>query len=75
MRSDYEKESVIKELLTLLIKPVYDLFGDKIVTKVKSFATERLNAVKNLGFILPEQALKGQNGEEFNDYFVLKINA
>lgn len=75
LRSDYEKESVIKELLTLLIKPVYDLFGDKIVTKVKSFATERLNAVKNLGFILPEQALKGQNGEEFNDYFVLKINA
>mgnify|MGYP006879954261 CR=1 FL=1 len=45
------------------------------MTKVKSFATERLNAVKNLGFILPEQALKGQNGEEFNDYFVLKINA
>ena len=75
LRSDYEKESVIKELLTLLIKPVYDLFGDKIVTKVRSFATERLNAVKNLGFILPEQALKGQNGEEFNDYFVLKINA
>ncbi len=45
------------------------------MTKVRSFATERLNAVKNLGFILPEQALKGQNGEEFNDYFVLKINA
>lgn len=73
LRSDYEKESIIEEILSTIIQPVFELFGDKTVTKVKSFAIERLNAVKNLGFFLPEQALKGQNGEEFNDYFV-KVN-
>lgn len=73
MRSDYEKESIIEEILSTIIQPVFELFGDKTVTKVKSFAIERLNAVKSLGFFLPEQALKGQNGEEFNDYFV-KVN-
>lgn len=73
LRSDYERENIIEEILSIIILPVYDLFGDKIVTKVKYFATERLKAVKNLGFILPEQALKGQNGEEFNDYFVKAI--
>lgn len=72
LRSGYENEAAIKEILTLIKQPVFDLFGDKIVTKVKSFASDRLAAVKSLGFILPEQPLKGQNGEEFNDYFVLK---
>lgn len=72
LRSDYEKEDTIKEILLLIIQPVFDLFGDKIVTKVKSFATERLAAVKSLGFSLPKQALKGQNEEEFRDYFVFE---
>lgn len=72
LRSDYEKEEVIKEIISLIIKPVFDLFGDKIVTKVQAFANQRLAAVKSFGFRLPEKPLKGQNGEEFTDYFVLK---
>lgn len=71
LRSDYENAEVIKEILSVLLLPAFDMFGDKIVTKVKSFASERLSAVKSIGFTLPEQALKGQNGEEFNDYYVV----
>ena len=70
LRSDYECQGVIKEILSLIIEPVFDMFGDKVVTKVKNFAAERLSAVKSLGFVLPKQSLKGQNGEEFNDYYV-----
>ncbi|MDE7439183.1 MAG: GNAT family N-acetyltransferase [Clostridia bacterium] len=70
LRSDYEKESAIKEILSMIEQPTYDLFGDKIVTKVKAFATERHAAVKALGFSLPQEPLRGQNGEEFNDYYL-----
>lgn len=71
LRSDYEKRDVIAEILSLIIAPSYDMFGDKIVTKVKDFAFERLAAVKALGFTLSIEALRGQNGEIFNDYYIL----
>ena len=54
---------------------VYELFGDKVVTKVKSFATERLAAVKALGFSLPSEGLKGNSGEIFNDYYIKKARS
>ena len=58
----------------LLIMPaVYELFGDKVVTKVKFFATERLAAVKALGFVLPKEGFKLQNEEECRDYYVAKL--
>lgn len=73
LRSDYEKESVIYEILSLIMPSVLDYFGDKIVTKVKSFAKERLAAVSRLGFVLPEVGFKLQNGEERGDYFVVNL--
>lgn len=71
--SDYEKESIIKEILSVIMPAVYELFGDKVVTKVKSFATERLAAVKALGFVLPKEGFKLQNEEECRDYYVAKL--
>lgn len=73
LRSDYEKQHIIKEILSAIKPRVKDMFGDKIVTKVKSFATERIAAVSALGFTLPKVALKGHNGEEFNNYYVAKL--
>ena len=72
LRSDFEKADVITEILSLINEFVFDLFGDKVVTKVKADATERLAAVKRLGFVLPKIALKGNEGEVFNDYYVLR---
>lgn len=57
----------------MIMPAVYELFGDKVVTKVKSFATERLAAVKALGFVLPKEGFKLQNEEECRDYYVAKL--
>lgn len=72
LRSDFEKTDVITEILTVVSRLTFDLFGDKVVTKVKANATERLAAVKQLGFVLPKIALKGNAGEIFDDYYVLR---
>ena len=72
LRSDFEKADFIVEILTLAARLTFDLFGDKVVTKVKANATERLAAVKKLGFVLPKVALKGNAGELFDDYYVLR---
>ena len=72
LRSDFEKEDAIAEILTLSAQLTFDLFGDKVVTKVKANATERLAAVARLEFVLPKVALKGNQGELFDDYYVLK---
>ncbi|MCH5163199.1 MAG: GNAT family N-acetyltransferase [Clostridiales bacterium] len=71
LRSDFEKADAITEILSLITEFVFDLFGDKVVTKVKASATERLAAVNRLGFVLPKIALKGNAGEAFDDYYVL----
>lgn len=73
LRSDYEKRDVIAEILSLIIAPSYDMFGDKTITKVKYFAFERLAAVKALGFVLPKEGFKLQNEEECRDYYVAKL--
>ena len=72
LRSDFEKADVIVEILSLIAEFVFDLFGDKVVTKVKQNAIERLAAITHLGFTRPKVGLKGNQGEEFNDYYILK---
>ena len=72
LRSDYEKANEIAEILNLSAKLTFEFFGNKVVTKVKANAFERLSAVKRLGFILPKIALKGNEGEAFDDYYVLR---
>ena len=72
LRSDFENVCAITEILKLVAQLTFDLFGDKVVTKVKSNATERLEAVKKLGFVLPPKPLKGNAGELFDDYYVLR---
>lgn len=72
LRSDFEKADLIEEILKLITEFVFDLFGDKVVTKVRSNAFERFAAITRLGFKRPEIALKGNQGEVFDDYYVLR---
>ena len=72
LRSDFEKADVITEIFALIIGFVFDLFGDKVVTKVWSNAKERLDAIKHLGFARPKVGLKGNQGEVFTDYYILR---
>lgn len=72
LRSDYENEVAIKEILSLIISPTFELFKcNKIATKAIAKATERINALEKIGFSLSSEKLIGHNGTPYCSYFVL----
>ncbi len=71
IRSDYEKQDIIENIVSLIISETFELFDcDKIATKVKAEAAERRNALLKIGFALSEEKLIGYDGTEYGDYFV-----
>lgn len=71
LRSDYEKEEVIKEIISLIMDDCYDLFYCKyIATKGFKNATARRAALKALGFADKNAPLVGNDGTEYYDYFI-----
>lgn len=72
LRSDYEKADEIVKILDMILKPTYSLFHcDKIATKAIHKATERIKALKALGFHYTDEKLIGHDGTEYDFYFVL----
>lgn len=72
LRSDYETADVIASVLSLIASPSFVLFGCSIVaTKAVSTATERIKALKSLGFVKSDQPLIGHDGTKYYDYYVL----
>ncbi|MBD5103304.1 MAG: GNAT family N-acetyltransferase [Ruminococcaceae bacterium] len=70
LRSDYEKESVILNILSLIIPPAYGLFGcESIATKAVKEAVERISALEKYGFKKNDNKLIGEDGTEYSDYF------
>ncbi len=73
LRSDYEKEGNIFEILSLIMPSVFKLFEcEKIATKIPSFASERKLAIVRLGFAVSEEKLIGHDRTVYADYYVLK---
>lgn len=73
LRSDFEKTEYIINILSLIIDEIAEMFGcDKIATKAIEKATERIEALRKLGFTLSDEKLIGHNGEIFSDYYVRK---
>ncbi len=73
LKSETETAETIEEILSLIVKPAYDLFDcDKVVTKIKPFMTERLNAAAALGFKRIPHPLVSESGEKYHDYYALK---
>ncbi|SFR78255.1 GNAT family N-acetyltransferase [Anaeromicropila populeti] len=73
LRSDYEKETEIESILSLIIKQAYDIFNcDKVATKAKSNALERVDALEKMGFRSTTEKLKGHDGTEYDSYYVIK---
>ncbi|MBQ1224106.1 MAG: GNAT family N-acetyltransferase [Oscillospiraceae bacterium] len=71
LRSDYEKEAFIFELLKLILSFAYDTFScDRIATKAVRSANERIAALRKSGFELSAFPLIGHDGTEYRDYFV-----
>lgn len=71
LRSDYETELDITEILSLIVPVTYDLFYcGMIATKVVGIATERIQAVERMGFVASDEKVKGHDGTEYGDYYV-----
>jgi len=72
LRSDYETESCIENLLSILITPIYNLFQCQIIaTKAVSFANERIKALEKMNFNWTDQKLVGHDGTEYENYWVI----
>lgn len=70
LRSDYEKESIILNILSLIIPPAYSLFGcESVATKAVKEAGERISALEKYGFEKNNNKLIGEGGTEYSDYF------
>lgn len=67
IRSDYEQEGCIYEILSLIVPQASGLFGCRMAaTKIPPFAAERL------GFVFSEEKLTGgDDGKTYTDYYVL----
>lgn len=74
--SDYERKEHIFEILSLIIHPAFELFDCRMIaTKVPQFASERKQAVEQLGFIASdEKMIGGHDGKIYMDYYVLYVD-
>ncbi len=74
LRSDYEQEKIILEILSLIMQSAFELFEcEMIATKVPPFALERKLAVEQLGFTASrEKLIGGHDGKIYTDYYILQ---
>lgn len=73
LRSDFEKASEIKNILSLITVPSFEMFGcNMIATKAVPSAKERIGALTSSGFVYCEEPLIGHDGTKYYDYYVLK---
>jgi hypothetical protein len=72
LRSDYETEERIYDILSLIVPSTYEMFDCKMIaTKIPKAASERRAAASKLGFKSSEEKLVGDDGTEYGDYFVV----
>ncbi len=73
LRSDYEREDRIQEILSLIVPPAFALFGCRMLaTKIPPFAAERRKAAEQAGFAESKETLiGGDDGKIYTDYYVL----
>ena len=69
LRSDYEKEAEISEILALVAEPAYDWIGcSRLITKAKPIAGARIQALTAFGFTPADTSLIGHEGTLYGDY-------
>ncbi|MBQ7355409.1 MAG: GNAT family N-acetyltransferase [Clostridia bacterium] len=71
LRSDFERSMAIEEILGLIFEQALPYFPCKMIaTKAIPVATQRIEALKRLGFVPTEEKVIGHGGIEYGDYFV-----
>ena len=75
VRSDYEKEDALFEIITLITPCIPQLLGcTGIITKAPIYAVERIKAIQKAGFIKSEHLLIGKTGYAYDGYWTMESN-
>ena len=73
LRSDYEREQSIFEILSLIVPSVFELFQCRIIaTQIPPLASARKLALTRFGFAASEEKLIGHDQTIYTDYYVLQ---
>ncbi len=71
LRSDYENTEDAESILSLITIPSFEMFGcKKVATKAIPSATERITALKSIGYVKSDEPLIGHDGTKYYDYYV-----
>lgn len=74
LRSDYEKQDIIEDILGIIIPETKDMFACEIIaTKAIPIAEERIKALEQMGFYLSEEAVIGHDGTKYGSYYVREV--
>lgn len=70
--SKYEYENVLCEIMSVIMKPAYQLFEcNMIATKAPIYAVERIAALEKMGFEKSMEKLVGHDGTTYGDYWCI----
>lgn len=73
LRSDFENERVLRELLPMIVPAAFDWIGcGSLITKAKPVAQARIKALAEMGFEPMAEPLIGHDGTAYGDYYVRK---
>lgn len=73
LSSHFEIGEILTEILNLLLPVSLELFGcQRMITKVPPFASERMVALANKGFVPTGEPLIGHGGRCYGDYWLLE---
>ena len=73
VRSDYEKEDVLFEIISLITPHLSEMLGcNGILTKVPIYAVERMKAIQRAGFTKSEHLLIGKTGYAYDGYWTIR---
>lgn len=72
VRSDYEKEDALFEIVTLITPCIQEMLGcTGILTKAPLYAVERIKAIRKAGFSRSEHLLIGKTGYAYDGYWTI----
>ena len=70
VRSDYEEETALYDIFTLVTPNLDDMLGCKgVLTKAPIYAVERIKAIQRVGFTKSGHLLIGKNGYAYDGYW------
>lgn len=73
LAASHEKTAFIHDVLALVTEPFYDWFAcQKIATKAAVYAVDRIEALREAGFVRSEEPVIGKHGRAYYDYWVVE---